>query len=284
MRARSLLAVAAFGPLAGCAALGHGVFAAAGPVAAGQRDYLLIVLGIMVLVLLPVFILVPLVAWYYRIGNKGHGYKPDWGFSWSLEGLVWIPPTLIVIGLSVLLWDRTHAMDPYKPLPSAVPPLEVQAIGFDWKWLFVYPEEGVATVNQLALPVGRPVHLRLTSGTVMQSFLIPRLAGQIYAMPGMTTELNLAADRAGTFRGENTQYSGRGFPLGKFAVTALPADDFAAWVARARAGGGTLDRRVVDALFRPSVARHPLTFGQVPPGVFDQVLARFDTGAQGMMK
>ena len=284
MSAHRLVALVPLGLLAGCAALDHGVLAAAGPVAGEQRDYLFIVLAVMALVVLPVFILVPLVAWHYRIRNKGHTFRPDWGFSWSLEGLVWIPPTLIVIGLGVLLWDRTHQMDPYKPLASTVPPLEVQAIAFDWKWLFVYPAEGVATVDHLALPVGRPVHLSLTSGTVMQSFLVPRLAGQIYAMPGMTTELNLAADRAGTFRGENTQYSGRGFPLGKFAVTALPADDFPAWVARARAGGGTLDRRVVDALFRPSVARHPLTFGQVPPGVFDRVLARFDTGAQGMMR
>ena len=284
MRGRRLLVPVPLGLLAGCAAFDHGVFAAAGPVAGGQRDYLLIVLAVMAFVVLPVFILVPLVAWHYRIRNKHHVYTPDWGFSWSLEGLVWIPPTLIVIGLGVLLWDRTHAMDPYKPLRSAVPPLEVQAIALDWKWLFIYPDEGVATVNQLALPVGRPVHLRLTSGTVMQSFLVPRLAGQIYAMPGMATELNLAADRPGTFRGENTQYSGRGFPLGKFAVTALPPNDYAAWVARARASGGTLDGRVMDALFRPSIAQRPLTFGQVPSDVFNGVLARFDTGAQGMMR
>ncbi len=266
--------------LAGCAALDHGVFNAAGPVAGEQREYLVIVLVVMLFVVGPVILLAPLIAWHYRIGNRGHAFRPQWGFSWILEGLIWVPPTLIVIGLGVLLWNRTQGMDPYKPLPSALPPLEVQAIAFDWKWLFVYPAEGVATVNQLVLPVGRPVHVTLTSGTVMQSLLIPRLAGQIYAMPGMTTELNLAASAPGSFRGENTQYNGPGFPLNTFAVTALPPDAHAAWVARVTAGGGSLDGLVVAALFRPSLARRPLTFGQVPPRLFERVLARFDTGAQ----
>ena len=216
MQRSSLLSLVLSLPLVlgGCAALQLGVVNHAGPVAAEQWHLYLIVGAVLVFVAGPVLLLVPLIAWHYRLSNKGDAYRPDWGFSWPLEILVWIPPIGIVIGLAFLLWSATHRLDPYRPLTAAQPPVEVQVVALDWKWLFIYPDEGVATVNQLVIPVGRPVHLSLTSGTVMQSLLIPQLAGQIYAMAGMKTQLNLAASRAGVFRGQNTQFNGRGWRRG----------------------------------------------------------------------
>lgn len=258
--------------LAGCTALSHGFLAAAGPVAEHQRHLFVIVAAVLVFVAGPVLLLVPLFAWHYRLSNSGDAYRPNWSFSWSVEGLIWIPPTAIVIGLAVLLWRWTAIDDPYRPLPGG-PPVEVQAIALDWKWVFIYPGEGIATVDRLAIPVGRPVRIRLTSGTVMQSLLIPQLAGQIYAMGGMTTQLNLAADRPGTFRGANTQYNGAGFQRQHVAVIALPPAAYARWVSATRAGGRPLDGAAWRRLTARSVIARPVAFSAVPPQLFERVVA-----------
>ena len=273
---RLLRLVSAGAPLllGGCDVFKLGVANHAGPVAEAQWHLLLIVGAVLVFVAAPVWLLTPLIAWHYRIGKKGNVYKPKWTFSWPLEGLIWIPPTGIVIGLGFVLWHYTLALDPYRPLPSSEPALEIQAVALDWKWLFLYPEQGVATVNQMAIPVGRPVHMSLTSGTVMQSLLIPQLAGQIYAMAGMTTQLNLAASRAGSFRGENTQFNGLGFQNQKFEVLALPGEDFTAWVARARAADRPLDSGAVDGLMKKSVPPEPILYSSVPPNLFQTLIAR----------
>ena len=202
--------------LSGCGAIGHGFFSPAGPIADAERHYFLVVCLILVFVIAPVLILTPLVAWHYRLANTKSAYRPQWGFYWPLEGLIWIPPTAIVVGLAVLLWRDTHRLDPYRALPSTTAALEVQVVALDWKWLFIYPDQHVATVNELVIPAGQPVHFSLTSGTVMQALLMPRLASQIYAMAGMTTQLNFAADRPGDYWGENTQFSGAGFQNQKF--------------------------------------------------------------------
>ncbi len=224
----------------------------AGPIAASQWRLYVIVGIVLVFVAGPVLLLTPLIAWHYRLSNKHNAFRPNWDFSWTLEGFIWIPPTGIVIGLGFLLWHYTHALDPYRPLASDQPALEVQAVGLDWKWLFIYPDQRIATVNQLVIPVGRPVHISLTSGTVMQSLLIPQLAGQIYAMAGMTTQLNLAASRPGVYRGENTQFNGAGFQNEKFDVVALPPADYDRWVARVRASAHPLDAAAYAWLFRQS--------------------------------
>jgi cytochrome o ubiquinol oxidase subunit 2 len=270
---RALLAPAPL-LLGGCDVLRLGVANHAGPVAEGQWHLLLIVGAVLAFVAAPVWLLTPLIAWHYRIGKKGNVYKPEWTFSWPLEGLIWIPPAGIVIGLGFVLWHYTIALDPYRPLPSSEPALEIQAVALDWKWLFIYPEQGVAAVNQMAIPVGRPVHLSLTSGTVMQSLLIPQLAGQIYAMAGMTTQLNLAASRAGTFRGENTQFNGLGFQNQKFEVLALAPEDHTAWLARVRAAARPLDPAAVDGLMTKSVPPEPILYSAVPPGLFQTLIAR----------
>ncbi|WJM25801.1 cytochrome ubiquinol oxidase subunit II [Novosphingobium resinovorum] len=245
----------------------------AGPVAAEQWHLYLIVAVVLVFVAGPVLLLVPLIAWHYRQSNKNDAYRPDWGFSWPLEILVWIPPIGIVIGLAFLLWSATHRLDPYRPLAATQRPLEVQVVALDWKWLFIYPEEEVATVNRLVIPVGRPVHLSLTSGTVMQSLLIPQLAGQIYAMAGMTTHLNLAASRPGLFRGQNTQFNGRGFQDQKFDVVAADAAAYERWVAGVRAGGRPLDGAALKRITAQSVMPTPQLFSGVPPGLFRSIVA-----------
>lgn len=257
--------------LAGCGILDRGFLSPAGPVAAAIRDEFLLVCLIMLFVIGPVLLLVPLVAWRYRLSNTKSAYRPQWGFSWPLEALIWIPPTAIVVILAVFLWRDTHRLDPYKPLPGKA--VSVQVIAADWKWIFVYPEQGVATVNRLVIPAGRPVHLDLTSATVMQSILIPRLAGQIYAMAGMRTQLNLQADAPGAFLGENVQFNGTGFQNQKFTVDAMDDAAYVRWLAEVRAQPNRLDDTEYEKLTRRSTVPHPLAFGAVQPNLFDRVMS-----------
>ncbi|WP_010683337.1 COX aromatic rich motif-containing protein [Methylobacterium mesophilicum] len=267
------VALIALGSLGGCGVLDHGFMGAAGPVADKTRSLFLLACFILLFVVGPVLLLTPIIAWHYRLSNTKSAYRPKWGFNWSLEGLIWIPPAIIVIVLAVFLWRDTHALDPYKPLVSPNPPVKVQVVALDWKWLFIYPEEGIASVNELAFPSDRPIHLSLTSATVMQSFFVPQLGGQIYAMAGMTTQHNLAASEPGRFRGENTQFNGMGFQNQKFPVLAQSADDYTAWLARARAGGKTLDMNAFKALSARSTQAEPILFGSVTPGLFQSIVA-----------
>ena len=268
---RFLVSASACALLSGCAVLDRGFLSPAGPIAEQIKTEFLLVCSIMLFVIVPVLLLVPLVAWHYRLSNTKSAFRPQWGFSWPLEGLIWIPPSAIVVILAVFLWSYTHRLDPYARLPGHT--FEVQAIAADWKWIFIYPEQEVATVNRLVIPTGRPVHLSLTSATVMQSILMPRLAGQIYAMAGMRTQLNLQADTTGTFFGENTQFNGLGFQDQKFDVDALDPANFEHWSAEIRAGPNRLDRAAYEGLTRRSVLPHPLSFGAVDPGLFDRVVA-----------
>ena len=256
--------------LGGCGVFDRGFLSPAGPVAGAIRSEFVLVCLVMLLVIGPVLILVPLIAWHYRLSNSRSAYRPQWGFNWSLEGFIWIPPVLIVIVLAVFLWRDTHRLDPYRPLPGAA--FEVQVVAMDWKWLFIYPGEGIATVNRLVVPAGQSVHLSLTSATVMQSILMPRLAGQIYAMAGMRTQLNFAADAPGRYLGENVQFNGMGFQDQKFTVDALDATGFAQWLAQARAQPNRLDQAEYQVLSRRSVLPAPLAFGAVDAGLFQHVL------------
>ncbi|MCJ2080317.1 ubiquinol oxidase subunit II [Methylobacterium sp. J-090] len=264
--------------LGGCGILDHGFLSAAGPVADETRSLFLLVCFILLFVAGPVLLLTPIFAWHYRLANTESAYRPQWGFNWPLEGLIWIPPTAIVVLLAVFLWRDTHRLDPYRPLASLQAPVEVQAVALDWKWLFIYPDEGVASVDELVFPADRPVHLSLTSGTVMQSFFVPRLGGQIYAMAGMTTQLNLAASEPGRFLGENTQFNGIGFQNQKFAVLAQSTEGYATWLAEVRASGGILDRDAFKALSARATQTEPLRFGAVAPGLFQTVLSLDTTG------
>ena len=265
-------AVVAVLALSGCGALDHGILNAQGPVAQHERDLLLTVSGILLFVWVPVVVLVPLIAWHYRRSNSAHAYRPKWDFSWPLEGLIWIPPAGIVILLAFMLWPATHKDDPYTRLAGRGAPVHVQAIAMDWKWVFIYPDEGIATVNQLAVPAGRPVHMDLTSGTVMQSLLLPQLAGQIYAMAGMRTRLNFAADRPGQFLGENVQFNGDKFAHQKFPINSMAPSAYAAWLARARKSDRMLDAAAWARLSRKDTTG-PQIFSAVPRGFFERVVA-----------
>jgi cytochrome o ubiquinol oxidase subunit II len=191
-----------------------------GPVAAAQRAHLIDVVLLLLIVVVPVLVLTPIVVWRYRLNGSAR-YTPAWSFFLPLEFVIWGVPIAIVVVLAVWLWENTEKLDPYKPLASAAdPPLRVKVVGYDWKWLFIYPQFNIASIGEFAFPAGRPLDILLTSDTVMQSFFIPALGSQIYAMAGMVTKLHLLANAPGSFRGENTQFNGNGFYLQAFTATA----------------------------------------------------------------
>ncbi len=249
-----------------------------GPIALAERDLLFTAVAFMLVVIVPVFALTFWFAWRYRGSAKNSRYDPDWSYSARIDAVVWLVPALIVVALGVLLWINTHRLDPYKPLASVGPVLEVEVVAQDWKWLFIYPEQRIATVNQLAFPSGTPLSLRLTSDTVMNSFFIPALGGQIYAMAGMVTRLNLLADSPGRFTGRNSQYSGAGFSDQQFEAIALSQEDFDVWVAEVKQSTERLDAASYRALAEPS-RKHPVThFSTVEPALFAKVVAKYRRG------
>lgn len=260
----------------GCASLSRGfLLSPAGPIAQAEHHEFLIVGMILLFVLAPVLLLVPLIAWHYRISNTHAAFRPQWGFSWFLEVLIWIPPTGIVVLLSVFLVRYTTRLDPYRALPAnGITALQVDVVALDWKWLFLYPAQHVATVNELILPAGQPVHFMLTSATVMQSLFMPRLAGQIYAMDGMTTQLNFEVSKPGDFLGENTQYNGDGFPQDKFSIHAVSPAAFSKWAAAAQSNPSTLNQAAYQTLSRRSVLATPLSFGHFEPDLFAGIIAQ----------
>lgn len=270
-RIRVAVASLALLSLGGCGLVPDGFLSAAGPVAASQRWHFWFVTLCMVVVILPLYVALPLVLWRYRYNGGRGSYQPSWHFQKLLEYLIWGVPAVVVVILSVVLWRQTLHLDPYKPIASENAQLEVQAVSLDWKWLFLYPEQGIATVNRLAIPAGHPVSFELTSESAMQSFIIPRLGGQIYTMGGMVTQLNLLADEPGTFRGQNTQYNGHGFPHQKFEVESLPPEDFDRWVTETRQAGGTLDWNSYTDLAEPSVME-PRSYGAFAEHLFDNIV------------
>jgi cytochrome o ubiquinol oxidase subunit 2 len=246
-----------------------------GPVALMERDLLFTAFGLMLIVVIPVFVMTAGFVWHYRASNKNAVYTPDWGYSIWMDALVWLVPAALVLAIGSMVWSSTHQLDPYRPLASDQPPLEVQVVAQDWKWLFLYPEQKVAVVNELVFPSERPLRLRITSDTVMNSFLIPALGGQIFAMAGMETQLNLLADAPGQFRGRNMQYSGDGFADQHFQAIAATRDDFAAWVAKVRGAPAKLDAAAYEELAKPS-ERHPVTYyATFEPDLFERIIASF---------
>jgi cytochrome o ubiquinol oxidase subunit 2 len=225
-----------------------------GQVAEMQRTHFLEMLALLVIfVAVPIFLLTPWFAWRYRYGAKSSRYTPKWKFYWPLEIAAWAGPVVIVAWLGVLVWNSTHTLDPYKPLVSDKPALRVQVIGYDWNWLFIYPDEGIASIGVLALPAGRPVAMQVTSATVMQSLFIPALGSQIYAMGGMVTQLHLEATNPGRFMGENTMYNGDGFHQQKFIAVAMTPDGFQAWVRKVQATGVPMDSAILTVISKRNI-------------------------------
>jgi cytochrome o ubiquinol oxidase subunit 2 len=261
--------------LGGC---GSDVLDPAGDIALHQRDLLLQSTWLMLLIIVPVMALTIFFAWRYRAANTAARYEPDWDHSTQLELIIWGAPLLIIICLGALTWMGTHLLDPYRPLARShdrqvqnAQPLLVEVVALDWKWLFIYPQYGVATVNQLAVPVGRPISFHITASSVMNSFYVPSLAGQIYAMPAMQTDLHAILARPVTSQGFSANYSGAGFSGMHFAFQGLAQKDFESWLAHARAGGGNLDRAAYLALERPSENVPPRSYAKVEQGLFDAI-------------
>ena len=265
----TIVALPAIASLGGCS----GIFDPQGPIGRAELKILLNALAIMLAVGAPTIIATLVFAYWFRSSNHRAKYMPHWAYSGRLEVIVWVIPALVVMFLGGIAWIGSHDLDPYKPMKHDSPPLEVQVVSMDWKWLFIYPEQGVATVNALYIPAGRPIHFRLTSSTVMNSFFIPQLGTQIYTMAGMATELSLLADGPGVYRGISAQFSGDGFSDMNFKVHSLSAPEFADWAQRAQAATEKLNSTSYRALSRPGTERTPKVFGGVEDRLFEDIVA-----------
>ncbi|WP_313299804.1 ubiquinol oxidase subunit II [Diaphorobacter sp.] len=255
----------------------------AGDIAAQQGQLVITATLLMLIIIVPVIFLTLLFAWKYRQSNTEAQYDPEWHHSTGLELVIWTVPLLIIIALGALTWIGTHKLDPYRPLDRIsatkaldpnVKPLEIQVVSMDWKWLFFYPEQGIATVNEVAAPVDRPILFKLTSTHTMNAFYVPDLAGMIYTMPGMQTELNAVINQPGVFNGMSSHYSGAGFSGMHFKFHGLSDTDFDQWINKAKAEGKALDKDTYLALAKPSERNPVERFATVADGLYDKVLNR----------
>ena len=271
-RLRYLLVASAALGLGGCDWV---LFDSMGAVGIAQRDLIIVSTALMLIVVVPAIVMSFAFAWRFRASNRHARYTPDWAHSTRIEVVVWGVPLVIVAILAVIVWRSTHELDPYKPLDVPGEPLHIEVVATDWKWLFIYPDQGIATINQLHFPVGRQLVFDITSNSTMNTFFIPQLGGQIYAMAGMRTKLHLIADAPGQFRGISGNYSGRGFSRMNFTATATSDAGFADWGAQVRQAPPTLDFDTFRQVAQPSEG-HPVThFASVQPGLFKRVIDQF---------
>jgi cytochrome o ubiquinol oxidase subunit 2 len=271
-KARRLAPFAAAGLLGGCNWV---VLDPKGQIGRDERSILILATALMLLVVIPVIAMIFAFAWKYRASNQAATYAPEWDRSLKVAGVVVLIPLLIVLGLSVITWRSTHALDPYRPLESAVKPINIEVVALNWKWLFIYPDLHIATVNEIAFPTNTPVNFTITSASVMNSFFIPQLGGQIYAMAGMQTKLSLIADQAGTYDGMSANYSGGGFSDMKFQALALSDREFQAWVGRVRRSPQRLGSVTYKALARPSERTPVGYFSSADDDLFQTVIGSF---------
>ena len=251
---------------------GAGVLDPQGPVAAAERLILLNATAIMLVVVVPVIVLTLAFAWWYRASNKRAVYWPDWSYSGDIELVVWSIPAMVVILLAGVAWTGSHQLDPAQKLEANAKPIRIEVVSLDWKWLFIYPDLEIATVNQLVVPTGVPVEFLLTSATVMNSFFVPQLGSQIYTMPGMTTRLNLLAERPGDYPGLSANFSGDGFSDMRFLVHVVPASEFSSWRARATGEGAALDADTYFELAHTPGNMQMQTYGRVDPHLFETIV------------
>jgi cytochrome o ubiquinol oxidase subunit 2 len=262
-------------PLAIAASLGGcdwAVLDPKGPVGDGNATILVDSVAIMLVIVVPTIIATLGVAWWFRSSNPRAFYLPDWEYSGQLELIVWAIPLLTIMLLGGVTWIGAHDLDPAKPLESKEEPLNVQVVSLDWKWLFIYPDQHVASVNRLVIPAGTPIRFALTSGSVMTAFFVPQLGSMIYTMNRMRTQLYLAAHEPGTFRGLATQIAGDGFADMHFEVQAMRSEDFYEWLAKVRSGGPALTAESYIELSKQSVVSEPFTFQSVSDGLFEKIL------------
>ena len=251
--------------LTGC---NEGVLDPKGPIAFAERQILFNSLGIMLAIVIPTILTTLAVAFWFRSSNTRATYRPDFSYSGRLDLLVWAIPAMTVLLVGGVAWVGARDLDPRKPIASTLKPVTVQVASLDWKWLFIYPELGIASVNHLTVPVGTPISFELTSSGVMNSFFVPQLGSQIYTMSGMATHLLLQADHPGTYPGLSANFSGDGFADMRFTVDAVPAEQFGQWVTATRNSGPVLDAATYEELAKPSRAIAPFTYRSVAPGLF----------------
>ncbi|UCI06220.1 ubiquinol oxidase subunit II [Mesorhizobium sp. B1-1-8] len=261
--------IAAIATLSGCAG---GVLDPQGPIGAGNRTILLNSLAVMLVIVIPTLVALLAFAWMFRASNRKARYDPEFTYSGRIELIVWSIPTLTILFLGGLIYYGSYHLDPRRPIASSQPPLDIQVVALDWKWLFLYPDQGVGTVNQLVIPAGVPVRFKLTSASVMNTFFVPQLGSMVYVMNGMQTELNLQADREGDYFGLSAHFSGDGFSDMNFRVRAIPADAFASWASSLHGGGGVLNASAYRQLARQSINASPASFGHVQPGLFEAIV------------
>ena len=256
--------------LSGCS---EGVLDPKGPIASAERLIMFNSTGIMLAIVIPTMLATLATAFWFRSSNSRARYLPDFDYSGRLELLVWSIPIMTVILVGGVTWIGSYDLDPPKPIASTEKPVRVQVVALDWKWLFIYPDQEIAAVNQLTIPVGAPIRFELTSSGVMNSFFVPQLGGQIYTMAGMVTRLHLQADHAGTYRGMSANYSGAGFSDMVFHVDAVAAERFAQWVDSTRTSGPELDAQTYADLAKPSQAVAPFTYRSVAPDLFNAIVS-----------
>lgn len=248
----------------------------AGQVALKERDLMLTAVALGMLVIIPVFIMAFSFAWRYRETNR-NTYHPEWDHSTWLEVVWWGIPCLIILVLGTITWTSSHDLDPFKPLTSPVKPITIQVVSLQWKWLFIYPDEGIATVNHLAIPVDTPVHFVLTSDAPMNSFWIPQLGSQIYTMPGMSTELNLMASNPGTYNGVSANISGAGFADMSFKVYAMSSNDYASWRTTTKSARDALTRTSYQELALPGTTATPKDYTLADPNLYTETVMKYMT-------
>jgi cytochrome o ubiquinol oxidase subunit 2 len=257
--------------LSGCAG---GVLDPRGPVGADDATILIDAVLIMLAIVIPTLLVAFWIAWHYRASNTKAVYLPEWSYSGRIEAVVWAIPILVIMFLGGVIWIGSYRLDPFKPLPSKAKPLEVQVVALDWKWLFIYPQQNVASVNQLVIPAGVPVHFSITSASVFNAFFIPQLGSMIYAMPAMTSQLYLQADRPATLMGESAQFSGDGFSDMNFQVRSVSAAEFASWAEDARTAGPSLNRAAYASLAKQSHNVKPFRYREVDPALFQDIASQ----------
>ncbi|MEJ7138937.1 ubiquinol oxidase subunit II [Amphibiibacter pelophylacis] len=270
LRRWSALALA--GALTGCSS---GIFNPQGAVGVETKNLIIFAFALMLIVVIPVIFMTFYFAWKYRAGNKDAEYAPDWHHSNKIEFWMWAVPIILILILGTVTYKTTHDLDPFKPLESNVKPLRIQAISLNWKWLFVYPDQGIATINQIAFPKDTPLNFEITSQSVMNAFFIPELGSQIYAMPGMATKLHLIANNEGTFPGLSANYSGAGFSGMKFNAISTTQQGFEDWVKKVKANATQLDMASYKELAQPSENTPVTYYGTVQPDLFKAIIDQF---------
>jgi cytochrome o ubiquinol oxidase subunit 2 len=268
------LVLLAAATLSGCSG---GVLDPKGPIASAERLLLINSTAIMLVVVIPVIVATLAFAWWYRSSNPRATRSSDLAYEGRIEFVTWSIPALTVVLLGGVIWIGSHQLDPRAPIPAKASPLRVDVVALDWKWLFIYPDQGIAAVNQLTIPAETPITFRLTSATVMNSFFVPQLGSQIYTMGGMTTHLSLLASEPGEFPGFSANFSGHGFSDMRFIVKAMPGSDFEAWVAQVRGTGAALDEGGFAELTKPGRAV-PTNYRSVTPKLFERIVGQTASG------